>query len=121
MKPSDVRKAVYGLLKSIGPPVKAARPEGDVSSLPLITYAQITSVDGGKWNGTTDYQIDIWANTFANAVGLVDSVDDKLTAAGWRRTYESPDTNAREGPDLYHKALNYRAELDGVFDRILHY
>ena len=91
--------------------VKMGRPEGRVV-LPLVTYEQVTNVSLGKWQERIEYQVDVFDSTFAKCLQYVFLIDDALTELGYVRTYESPDTVAREEADLYHKVLNYYALVD---------
>ena len=114
----DARIQVKELLETVCSNVKAIYPEGDVV-LPIVTYAEVTNVNIGKWQDRIEYQIDVRDGTFSSCLELVQSVDGVMTGAGWNRTYESPDSNTREGKDLYHKVLNYSAVVDTYHNNIL--
>ena len=107
----NARVQIKELLETVCDNVKVSYPEGAVQ-LPLITYSEITNTNVGKWQDMLMFQADIYANTFAEAVALTQATDDVMANAGWTRTYTSPDTNAREQKDLYHKVLNFTATVN---------
>ena len=114
----DARVQIKGILETVCSNVKMSYPEGDVT-LPIVTYSEVTNTNIGKWEDRIEFQVDVRDSTFSQLMTLMLAVDDAMRAAGWNRTYVSPDTAAREGKDLYHKALNYQANVDTYHTNIL--
>ena len=114
----DARVQVKEILDSVCDNVKMVYPEGDVE-LPLITYGQITNVRVGKWQERIEFQVDIYAGTFADCMDLYEDVDEAIADAGFVRTYESADSLARVSADLYKKTLNYFAVVNTHENNIL--
>lgn len=107
----DVRNQIRRGLLTITPNVKMTRPEGDVT-FPLITYAEITNVNVGKWEDRIEYQIDGHESTLEKLIDLMQEIDKVMTELGWHRTYITPDTQTRQGKDFYKKSTTYTARID---------
>ena len=91
--------------------VKMEYPEGQLN-LPLVTYAEITNAMVSKREARMDYQIDAYTGSFEDMINLIKDIDNVMTGMGWSRNYVTPDSSARAGAGLYHKAINYTARID---------
>jgi len=116
---TDCRKEIYEALKSVCDTVYMGYPERDVV-LPMITYYEVVNVKDSKWIDSVDVQLDVYANSFEACIDLMQAADAVMCGMHFDRTYTSPDSLAKEGKDLYHKALNYRAKVDTYHGNIIH-
>lgn len=114
----SVHKQISDLLKTVNNNVLRAYPEGQ-TTLPLIVYSEITNTHFSKWVDEVEFQVDVYAATFAQMEDLAIEADEAMQGIGFNRTYASPDTQARQETDLYKKALNYRATIDTYHNNIL--
>lgn len=114
----NMRQQVLDLLKTINANVKMGTPEGDII-LPLITYGEITNITMNSIRDSVNYQVDAYAGSFEECVSIMESIDEKMIGLGFYRTYITPDNNSRQDKDLYHKAANYKAEIDTHLKNII--
>lgn len=119
----SIREQIYEILGEINSNVTMTNPEDDdsgtVTELPLIVYAEIVNINRSKWLDEIQYQIDVYDNDFIGAVELMFQVDAAMRDLGFKRTYVSPDTNARQGKDLYKKVANYTGIVNTHDDTIV--
>lgn len=107
----DIRKGMVKRLETLCDNVTVSPPL-DTLILPLITYNQVSDTPTSRMYNTMEYQIDIFENTFAKAIELAGKVDDMMEQDGWSKTYQSPDSSAYVGTDLYHIVLSYNATVN---------
>ena len=107
----SIHKQISDALKAVIPNVLRAYPEGK-TTLPLITFAEVTNVHASKWHDEVEFEIDVYAATFADMEGKAIEADTVMQGMGFRRTYASPDYSARQDTDFYKKAMNYIATID---------
>lgn len=97
--------------------VRQVRPEGN-SSLPIVVYSEITNSNTRLWTDTIEYQFDVYASKYDEAVEMLDKVDEAITELGFMRTYTSSDLEAREESGVYHLLGSYRARVNTKTNRI---
>ena len=114
----NARIQIKEALETICERVNLVFPEKN-AVLPLIVYAEITNTTVGMWEESVEYQIDVYASSFAELVDLAENVDVAMTELGFERTYVTPDTDARIETNLYKKALNYHAYVDTYHNNIV--
>lgn len=114
----NVRDQVLAGLQTITPNVKTSYPEGN-SVFPLLTYAEITNVCVRPGHERIEFQVDAWTRSFNTCLELVDAVNSVMEGIGFRRTYVSPDSVARAGNDLYHKAMNYVGHVNSCLNNFM--
>lgn len=107
----DIRKGIVKRLKTLCDNVTVSPPQ-DTLILPLITYSQVSDSPSGRMYNTLEYQIDVFENSFASAIELAERVDNLMAGDGWSKTYQSPDSSAYVGTDLYHIVLSYQATVN---------
>lgn len=107
----DIRKGIVKRLKTLCDNVTVSPPQ-DTLILPLITYSQVDDTPSGRMYNTLEYQIDVFENSFASAIELAERVDNLMAGDGWSKTYQSPDSSAYVGTDLYHIVLSYQATVN---------
>lgn len=107
----DVRKWIKSSLETVCSNVALSPPVGVIEP-PLITYSQVTDTPISRMYDDLQYQIDVYASSFSDALELVKKADALMTKLGFARTYQSPDSAAYVGTDLYHIALNYQATVN---------
>ena len=114
----SIHKQISDALKTVVSNVLRAYPEGK-TTLPLITFAEVTNVHASKWRDEVEFEIDVYATTFAEMENKAIEADTVMQGLGFQRTYASPDYSARQDTDFYKKALNYRATIDTYHLNIL--
>lgn len=114
----NARLQIEALMKEIIPNVLMGHPE-EVVELPLITYGEITNVNVERNHDRISYQIDAYTGTMKECIEKMELIDEKMGALGFYRTYITPDINARQDKDFYHKAANYIADVDTHLNNIL--
>lgn len=118
----DARIQIKELLKSIiydGLSVKMGFPK-TVNKVPLITFFEISNTNTNI--SVRDYmslQIDVWEESFENAMYLVQLVDEKMTTLGFKRDYVSPDSDTADPSGYYRKVMRYSRYIDTRTNRLI--
>lgn len=107
----DIRKGFKKRLETLCDNVTVSPPLNTLT-LPLLTYSQVSDAPLSRMYNTLSYQVDVFAGSFAEAVELAGKVDDLMEQDGWSKTYQSPDSSAYVGTDLYHIVLSYTATVN---------
>lgn len=97
--------------------VRQVRPEGN-SALPIVVYSEISNSNTRLWTDTIEYQFDVYAAKYDEAVEMLSNVDEAITELGFIRTYTSSDLEAREESGVYHLLGSYRAVVNTRTNRI---
>ena len=114
----SVHILVQNTLKAVHSNVLRVFPEKP-TTLPLITFAEITNVHQSKWRDEVTFQVDVYAPTFAEMYDLALECDEAMQGIGFYRTYASPDTSARQEENLFKKAMSYEAIIDTYHNNIV--
>ena len=107
----SIHKQISDQLKTVITNVLRAYPEGK-TTLPMITFAEVTNTHVSKWRDEVEYEVDVYAATYADMYDKAIEADAVMQGMGFQRTYASPDYSARQDTDFFKKALNYRATID---------
>lgn len=107
---TNAREMIFETLHGVTGNVHFAFPE-DGTTMPLITYAEITNTHTGLWQDRIEYQVDAYAESFGEVVELCEGIDGVMAGLGFQRTYATSDTLARED-EHFHKAMNYVANVN---------
>lgn len=116
----DVRQWLISQLETITPNVLATQPEGK-QELPLVIYAEIANVTDELNVDRLGLQVTCYDNSFEGVISLSDQIDELFIGLGFRRTYLSPDTQARVDKDLYQKVMSYTVRVNTVTKNIYKY
>lgn len=114
----DIREQVVDALETTGYLVTGDYPAGLVT-LPRIIYFLVTNTYLTESTDRIRFQIDCYASSFEECIDMVYAVNDVMTGLNFHRTYESPDSEARQDIGLYKKTLSYTVTADLIFKRLM--
>ena len=119
MTMTNLREMIGEGLQEITPNVKMSKPDGQVE-LPLICYAETSSVNVNIAHDRVKYRVAVYANTFEELVDLTDQADGLMhEKLGFTRTAKTSDADARVGTDLYLCRLDYTALINLIYNYIV--